>query len=158
VLPRSVSQQDLCGYEEGWLTQASDQTNATEPIHEEHTLHLGMMRDLLKHGDWMALIDLNDAYLLVAVWEDHPPLYVAGHHIRIPVSSLRVVSAPRVFTKLLKPVLAQLRQQGACVIMYLDDMLLMEDNWSKLHCYWKAWASWSTERNLTCTQPSHYNF
>ena len=34
-------------------------------------------------------------------------------------------SAPRVFTKLLKPVLARFRHQGMRLIMYLDDMLVM---------------------------------
>ena len=32
---------------------------------------LGMMRDLLREGDWMASIDLKDAYLSVMIWEDH---------------------------------------------------------------------------------------
>ena len=73
VLPRSVSQQDLCGYEEGWLTQASDQTDATEPIHEEHTLQDGKpgYDEGLTETRRLALIDLKDAYLLVAVWEGH---------------------------------------------------------------------------------------
>ena len=34
-------------------------------------------------------------------------------------------SAPRVFTKLLKPVLARLRCQGMQVIVYLNNMLVM---------------------------------
>ena len=40
------------------------------------TLHfkmdnLGMLRDLLRQGDYMASIDLKDAYLSVAVWKKH---------------------------------------------------------------------------------------
>ena len=32
---------------------------------------LGMMRNLLREGDWMASIDRKDAYLSVTVWEGH---------------------------------------------------------------------------------------
>ena len=32
---------------------------------------LAMIRDLLREGDWMASIDLKDAYLSVAIWEEH---------------------------------------------------------------------------------------
>ena len=32
---------------------------------------LAMLRDLLRPGDWMASIDLKDAYLSVAIWEEH---------------------------------------------------------------------------------------
>jgi len=32
---------------------------------------LGMMRDLPEENDWMASIDLKDAYLSVAIWEEH---------------------------------------------------------------------------------------
>lgn len=36
-------------------------------------------------------------------------------------------SAPRVFTKLMKPVVAQLRKQGIRLIIYLDDILIMAE-------------------------------
>ena len=89
---------------------------------------LGMMRDLLREGDWMASIDLKDAYLSVTIWEGH------RKYLRFPWKDtiyefqclpFGLSSAPRVFTKLLKPVLARLRQQGIRLIMYLDDMLVM---------------------------------
>ena len=32
---------------------------------------LAMIRDLLREGDWMASTDLRDAYLSVAIWEEH---------------------------------------------------------------------------------------
>lgn len=89
---------------------------------------LGMMRDLLENDDWMASIDLKDAYLSVAIWEEH------RKYLRFPWRKkvyefqclpFGLSSAPRVFTKLLKPVLAHLRQQGIRLIMYLDDMLVM---------------------------------
>jgi len=36
-----------------------------------------------------------------------------------------LASAPRAFTKILKPVLATLRQRGIRVIAYLDDLLII---------------------------------
>ena len=36
-----------------------------------------------------------------------------------------LASAPRVFTKLMKPILSILRQSGICLIAYLDDFLIM---------------------------------
>lgn len=32
---------------------------------------LRMMKDLLRQDDWMVLVDLKDAYLSVAIWEDY---------------------------------------------------------------------------------------
>ena len=76
----------------------------------------------------MASIDLKDAYLSVTIWEEH------WKYLRFLWESTMyefqclpfgLSSAPRVFTKLLKPVLARLRHQGVRLIMYLDDMLLI---------------------------------
>ena len=41
-----------------------------------HQLHfkmesLGMIRDLMREDDWMASIDLKDAYLSVTIWQGH---------------------------------------------------------------------------------------
>ena len=38
-----------------------------------------------------------------------------------------LASAPRVFTMLMKPVVAQLRKQGIRLIIYLDDILIMAE-------------------------------
>jgi len=86
---------------------------------------LGMIKNLLKNNNWMASID---AYLSIAVREHHQK------HLRFPWQEkvykfqclpFGLSSAPRVFTKLLKPVLANLHHQGMRLIMYLDDMLVM---------------------------------
>ena len=38
-----------------------------------------------------------------------------------------LASAPRAFTKILKPVMESLSRQGICVIIYLDDRLFMHE-------------------------------
>ena len=94
-----------------------------------------MIRDLLREGDWMASIDLKDAYLSVTIWEDHRRyLRFTWQDNLYEFQSLPfgLSSAPRVFTKLLKPVPARLRHQGMRLIMYLDDMLVMAQSREEL--------------------------
>ena len=60
-----------------------------QPVHFKME-SLGMIRDLLREGDWMASIDLKDAYLSVTIW----PLQVskvstAGQLVRVSVPSIR---------------------------------------------------------------------
>ena len=96
---------------------------------------LAMMRDLLRQDDWMASIDLKDAYLSVTIWEDHRKLLRfqwQGNTYEFCCLPFGLSSAPRVFTKLLKPVLARLRHQGVRLIMYLDDMLVMTQSREEL--------------------------
>ena len=97
-----------------------------------------MIRDLLREGDWMASIDLKDAYLSVTIWEDHRKyLRFQWRDNLYELQSLPfgLSSAPRVFTKLLKPILAGLRHQGTRLIMYLDDMLVMAQSREKLESH-----------------------
>lgn len=45
----------------------------------------------------------------------------------IYISIFRLAPAPWVFTKLLKPVMVALRSKGVRVIIYLDDMLFLNE-------------------------------
>ena len=96
---------------------------------------LGMMKDLLRQDDWMASVDLKDAYLSVAIWEDHRKylrFQWQGSTYEFRCLPFGLSSAPRVFTKLLKSVLARLRHQGVRLVMYLDDMLVMSQSREEL--------------------------
>ena len=90
-----------------------------------------MLRDLLKQDDYLVKIDLKDAYLTVPIWKDHQKylrfLWKGTLHefVCLPFG---LATAPRVFTKLMKPVVAALRQQGIRLIIYLDDMLIMAES------------------------------
>lgn len=90
---------------------------------------------LVKQGCWMASIDLKDAYYSVPIystdrkflkfmWKDQCFQYTC-----LPNG---LSSAPRVFTKLLKPVFSTLRKQGFQNVPYIDDILLLGD--SDEHC------------------------
>lgn len=82
---------------------------------------------LIKPFCYMASIDLYDAYYSVSInamdrkffrfrWKDQ--LY------EFTCMPNGLACAPRIFTKILKPVFSCLRQQGLCSVYYLDDSLL----------------------------------
>ena len=88
-----------------------------------------VIRDILQGGDWMVSIDLNDAYLSVTVaQEDRRFLRFRWKRTLYEFQCLPfgLSSAPRVFTKLLKPVMALLRKRGIRCIIFLDDLLVMQ--------------------------------
>ena len=87
-----------------------------------------MLRDLLKPNDFMAKIDLKDAYFTVPIWKGHQKFLRflwKGTQWEFACLPFGIASAPRVFTKILKPVIGLLRKQGIRLIIYLDDFLLM---------------------------------
>ena len=90
-----------------------------------------MLRDLLKQNDYLVKIDLKDAYLTVPIWKDHQKylrfLWKGTLH-EFACLPFGLATAPRVFTKLMKPVVAALRQRGICLIIYLDDILIMAES------------------------------
>jgi len=97
--------------------------------------NLAMRKDLLRKEDWMASIDLKDAYLSVSVSEEHRKylrLSWMGALYEFQCLPFGLYSAPRVLTKVLKPMLAELRYQGIRLIMYLDDMLVMAQSREEL--------------------------
>ena len=68
----------------------------------------------------MGKIGLKDAYLIVPVWEKH-------HKYLYQFKSLPfgLATVPRTFTNLLWPVAVEMRRKGVCLVMYLDDILMM---------------------------------
>ena len=90
-----------------------------------------MLRDLLKLGDWLVKIDLKDAYLTVTIWINHQKylrFLWKDSMLEFACLPFGLASAPRVFMKLMKPVVALLRQQGIRLIIYLDDILIMAES------------------------------
>ena len=91
--------------------------------------------DMMRPGCWMGSVDLKDAYYSVAIakefrkflsfqWEGK--LY---HFVGMPNG---LACAPRVFTKLLSPLYATLREQGHECFPYIDDSFVVGD--SKEEC------------------------
>ncbi|XP_059352815.1 uncharacterized protein LOC132088282 [Daphnia carinata] len=90
--------------------------------------NLEAVRFLLREGDWMVKLDLEDAYLTVPV---HPDFHKflrflwRGRVFQFSCLAFGLAPAPRVFTKLLKVVMAVLRREGIRLVVYLDDILIM---------------------------------
>ena len=87
---------------------------------------LYLLKHLIQMGDWMIKVDLKDAYFSVPVSKQHQPLLRFLHKsVRYQFSCLPfgLGPAPRLFTKLLKPVVALLRRLGLRLIIYLDDII-----------------------------------
>jgi len=96
---------------------------------------LHLLPDLLKSQDWMIKMDLKDAYLQVPIHPDHQHLLSfqwEGKIYKFQCLPFGLSSAPRAFTKLLKPVVGFLRQNGCRLIIYLDDLLMMHQDRAQL--------------------------
>ena len=87
-----------------------------------------LVKDLLQQGDWMVKLDLKDAYFAVPIHQEHR-IYLQfrwkGITYQFNCLPFGLSSAPRVFTKIMRPVIAWLRQLGCRVITYIDDNLVM---------------------------------
>ena len=106
------------------------------------------VREMLRPGNYMARLDLKSAYLHVPVHpEDRPYLdfYHAGRRYRYRCLPFGLSCAPRVFTKLMKPVIAHLRSQGIRLIIYLDDMLIVADTSKQLQQHLQTATSLLTD-------------
>ena len=74
-----------------------------------------MIKDLLRKEDWMCTLDLKDAYLSVAIVQEHQRFLRFmwnGRIFEFTCLPFGLCSAPRTFTKLLHLVMAHLQKQG----------------------------------------------
>lgn len=83
---------------------------------------------LLQKDDYMASIDLLDAYLFIPIHlssRKYLRFRWRGKLFEFSCLCFGLSVAPRVFTKVLKPVLNNLRSEGHLSSAYLDDLLLL---------------------------------
>ncbi len=92
---------------------------------------ISVLKELICEGDYFTKIDLKDAYLTIPVFpEDKKFLQILWRERLYQFKSLcfGLASAPWAFTKILKPVVAFLRKQGLRLIIYLDDILILNQS------------------------------
>ena len=123
----------VCSPQERGRQPPGSQPETPKPLAYEHFKMEGihMLKDLLKQGDWLVKIDLKDAYLTVPIWKNHQKylrFVWKGSMLEFACLPFGLGTAPRVFTKLRKLVIALLRQRGFRLIIYLDDILLMAES------------------------------
>ena len=86
------------------------------------------VRDLIQPNNWMTKIDLKDAYFTIPVVKHHQKFLrfaIENRHFQFTCLPFGLSSAPWVFTKTLKPVIARLRELGVRLVIYLNDILVL---------------------------------
>ena len=84
-------------------------------------------RQLIQHNDFTTSLDLQSAFQLLAI--DPRFVHLTGFRaddriFRWRVGVFGIASMPRLFTKVIKPVLTHLHRMGVRCIAYLDDILI----------------------------------
>ena len=92
---------------------------------------LNTLLDLLSGSEFFTTIDLKDAYFSIPIHADHYKYLrfewnsTLFEFICLPFG---LSSAPRVFTKVLKPFVASIRNKGIRLVIYLDDMAIISSS------------------------------
>ena len=89
---------------------------------------LQVVKSLIQQGDFMMKLDLKDAYNALPIHPSHRKylrFIYQDRTYQFQCLPLGLSSAPRAFTKTLKPVLAVLQSMGIPGVIYIDDMLLL---------------------------------
>ena len=98
-------------------------------VKSEHFKMEGLhtVKALLQKNDWMTKIDLKDAFFMVPIAPQFHKflLFSVGMQTyQFRCLPFGLCTVPRVFTKVLKPVVERLRSIGIRLVIYIDDMLL----------------------------------
>ena len=89
------------------------------------------VKNTIQRGDWMCTLDLKDAYFCIPIHDSHKKYLRFSHEgIIYQYKSLPfgLGSGPRTFTKIMKPIVGILRRIGVRLIIYLDDILILNQN------------------------------
>ena len=109
------------------IIDLSDLNDSVKKFHFKMD-HLDVALDLVDQGVFMSSIDLKDAYYSIPIWDNHRK-YLSfqweSEMFQFNVLPFGLSSAPRIFTKILKPIFAKLREEGFSVLGYIDDSLIM---------------------------------
>ena len=91
--------------------------------------HLDFVCDLVRQQDWFGSIDLSDAYFAIPIAENsrkYLKFVWKGTLYNYRVLVFGLSSAPRIFTRICKPILALLRGVNHIrCSLYIDDMIVM---------------------------------
>ena len=97
---------------------------------------LNNILDLVTPFCFMSVLDLTDAYLTVPInklFFKYLKFSFKGRFFCYICLPFGISSAPRKFTKLLKPIVAELRRRGITLIIYIDDIWITADSFLACH-------------------------
>ena len=95
--------------------------------------NLTFVLDLIQKNDFCTSVDLRDAYFSISIDPDFRKYLCfswRGQFYSFRVLPFGLASAPRIFTKLLKPVFAWFRKQGIRCCYYIDDSLCTNQDYN----------------------------
>ncbi|KAK6028679.1 reverse transcriptase [Ostertagia ostertagi] len=96
---------------------------------------IGLIRDLLERNDFMAKIDMKDAYFSVPIhsnYRKYLAFYCGGKLFQFKALPFGLSSAPYVYTRLMRVIASELRRCGIRLIVYLDDWLFIDNEKASL--------------------------
>ena len=97
---------------------------------------LPLILESIDHDVYFVSVDLKDAYFSIPIHESHRKylkFYWKGILYEFNCLCFGVCSAPRVFTKVMKPIFAHLRKMGISSYFYIDDSLAVD--FTKENCF-----------------------
>ncbi len=90
-----------------------------------------MVKNMLQRGDWLIKLDLKDAYFCVPIANKHRRFLRfqwRNKTYQFQCLPFGLGQAPRDFTKIMKVPMGFLRRLGIRLVIYLDDILVMNQN------------------------------
>lgn len=120
----------------GKMRMIIDLSKLNDNIDKKHFKmeHLDVAMNLIQPGYWLASIDLKDAYYSVYVSPQHQN-YLSfqwkGEVFKFLAMPFGLTSAPRIFTKLMKPVYSILHEEGFQGFGFIDDSFLIAQTENK---------------------------
>lgn len=110
-----------------------DMSKLNDNIEKKHFKmdHLQVAIDMMKPNSFMASIDLKDAYYTVPIhkeFQQYMCIQWDSQVFKFTAMPFGLTSAPRLFTKLLRPVFSILHEKGFCGFGYIDDSFLIGDS------------------------------
>lgn len=96
---------------------------------------LAHVKDLISPSDYLASIDLSDAYFSICMNKDSKKylrFQIKDEIFEFNVLPFGMTSSPRIFTKILKVPIVHLRSLGIKVSAYLDDIFICAPSYSLL--------------------------
>ena len=93
-----------------------------------------MAKNFVSLGDYMVSLDLKDAYFSVPIFRPNCKylrFIWRDQRYEFTCLSFGYGLAPRVFTKIFKPIVAQLRLNGLKIVIFLNDILLVASSFAE---------------------------